>query len=76
MALSYINGIGEVLAHYLGCETLPGGEITCVYGLAQDIYNGDKAGPVKEMYHGGHHVHVVRAFVKDVGLEGSVCCTG
>ena len=47
MALSHINGIGEVIAHYLGCDALPGGEITYVYNLARDIYNGDKAGLVQ-----------------------------
>ena len=45
-ALSCIDGFGEVLAHYTGCEAWPGGEITCVYGLVPGINNEDKAGPV------------------------------
>ena len=61
-ALSCIDGFGEVLAHYTGCEAWPGGEITCVYGLVPGINNGAKEGPMQELYQGGQCVHVVRDF--------------
>ena len=53
MSLSCLVGLGEVLAHYPGCEAWIGGEITCVYGLVPGIYNENKAGPVQELYQGG-----------------------
>ena len=76
MVFRRFNGLGEVLAHWLGCEAWPGSEITCIYGLAPGIYNRAKAGTVQELFQGGQRVHVVRAAGKDVGLEGSVGCTG
>ena len=75
VALSRIDGLGEVLAHYTGCEACPGGEITCVDGIAPGIYNGYEAVPMKELYQGGQRVHVVRAVGEDVGLGVSVGCT-
>ena len=75
MALSCPSVLGEVLAHFLGYEAWPGGEITCVDGLAPGIYSGDESGHVPELYQSRQHVQVLHAVGKDVGLGGSVGCT-
>ena len=73
--LRWILAVSMELGHWPVCEAWPGGEINWVDSLATGIYNGDKSGPVQELYQGGKRVHVVHDFGEDVGLEGSVGCT-
>ena len=72
MALSRINELGKVIAHQAGCESFPGGEETCIYGIVPGIIGGTSAVLVKEMYKGGDSVHVVSSVWKNVCLEGSM----
>ena len=52
MAFFRLGGLGEVLAHQIGCEAWLGGEENCVYGLAPDINDENESGLVKELYKG------------------------
>ena len=52
----------------LGNWAWPGGEETCVYGLGTGINDGNKAGPVKELYQGGECAHMIQAICEHVCL--------
>ena len=46
VALDNLNGRREVLAHQLGGEACPGGELPYIYGLAPGVYERDETVPV------------------------------